>query len=235
MEEKTEKKKRVAWNKGKKRTEEEKQRQKETVMRKYGVPNVSQIPSVRKKISDSHQTDEWKQLVRDVKERRYGDPNYNNMDKTLKTKEDRYGNPNYNNMDKNVETKKKNNTFTSSKPEEIFYQFLVDKYGESDVIRQYKDFERYPFFCDFYVRSIDLFIELNLHPCHNFKRYDEDKDSDLLKILHDKSKSSKYYAQVIKVWTQSDPLKFSVAERNCLNYLVFYTKEEIFSYMKENC
>lgn len=69
---------------------------------------------------------------------------------------------------KSAETKKKiiqakrvHNTFHTSKPEDRFYEMLCSKFGAEDVIRQYDD-ARYPFACDFYVKSKDLFIELNL-------------------------------------------------------------------------
>lgn len=233
METKTENKKRVAWNKGIKRSDEEKIKQKETLMRKYGVTNAFQIPSIKDKLTDIRNTDEWKNKVRETKKLRYGDENYNNFDKCLKTKNERYGNQNYNNMDKNIATKRRNNTFTSSNTEEIFYEFLVDKYGCYDVYRQYKE-SRYPFCCDFYIKSTDTFIELNLHPCHNFKIYNPNTDTEILNKLIERSMDSKYYAQVIKVWTYSDPLKFQTAKENNLNYIVFYSKEDVFEYMYKN-
>jgi len=47
-----------------------------------------------------------------------------------------------------------------SQPEEDSYELLVDKFGYSEVIRQYRS-EKYPFFCDFYIPCLDLYIELN--------------------------------------------------------------------------
>ena len=55
------------------------------------------------------------------------------------------------------------NTFNKSKSEDKMYQKLCEQYGASDVIRQYYDKTRYPFHCDFYIKSKDLFIELNAH------------------------------------------------------------------------
>lgn len=62
---------------------------------------------------------------------------------------------------KEYATKLKNGTFNSSKPEDEFYEALAAKFGADDILRQYRD-ARYPFRCDFYVKSIDTFIELNL-------------------------------------------------------------------------
>ena len=64
--------------------------------------------------------------------------------------------------EKEYQTKKEHGTFNTSKPEENYYEYLKTIYDETDVIRQYKD-KRYPFCCDFYIKSKDLFIELNLH------------------------------------------------------------------------
>lgn len=58
-------------------------------------------------------------------------------------------------------SKKQNNSFNSSSYEENFYSNLLTIFENSDVVRQYKD-ERYPFACDFYIKPLDLFIELNI-------------------------------------------------------------------------
>ncbi len=65
-------------------------------------------------------------------------------------------------LEKINNTKRANGTFNTSKPEDAIYKILLDNFGEEDVIRQYRDECRYPFNCDFYIRSLDLFIELNL-------------------------------------------------------------------------
>lgn len=59
-------------------------------------------------------------------------------------------------------TKKEHNTFNTSKPEDLFYEELKKLFTSDDIIRQHKDNIRYPFNCDFYIKSLDMFIELNL-------------------------------------------------------------------------
>lgn len=228
-----EKKKRVAWNKGKKRTEEEKEKQKQTVFKKYGVYNVSQIKEVREKIHISHSSEEWKEKCKKIKLERYGNPNYNNIDKNLKTKELKYGDSHYNNSEKNTETKRKNKTFNTSSCEIDFYNYLSQKYTEGDIIKQYKDV-RYPFACDFYIKSKDMFIELNIHPCHHFKPYNKEEDKEELQRLQEKAKTSNYYKNVIKVWTISDVKKREYAQKNNLNYLTIYTIKELQNTIKNN-
>ena len=59
-------------------------------------------------------------------------------------------------------TKTLHKSFNTSKVELNMFNILCDKFGSNDVITQYYD-ARYPFACDFYVKSLDLFIELNAH------------------------------------------------------------------------
>lgn len=217
-----------AWNKGLPRSEEAKRKQKETVQKRYGVANVSQMPSVQSKISLSHSSSEWRDKVRRTKELRYGDANYNNMQKNRETKLLRYGDSRYNNPDKNTATKRANSTFNTSSYEIDMYKYLVGKYGYEHVYKQYKD-ERYPFNCDFYVDTQDLFIELNIHPCHNFHPFDKNSVDDInrLNALKEKSKTSDYYKNVIHVWTVRDPKKQEIASKNKLNYIMLYSKRDI--------
>ena len=56
-------------------------------------------------------------------------------------------------MNKRYNTMKRNNSFSISKPEEELYSYIKEKF--SSVIRQYKDKERYPFACDFYIPELD--------------------------------------------------------------------------------
>jgi len=62
---------------------------------------------------------------------------------------------------KERDTKLKNGTSSSSKPENQLYNILCGFFSAEDVERDYNKDDRYPFKCDFYIRSEDLFIELN--------------------------------------------------------------------------
>ena len=59
---------------------------------------------------------------------------------------------------------KKNGTYKKSKKEDECYELLIKKYD--NVIRQYRDENRYPFNCDFYIPNEDLFIEFNGYWTH---------------------------------------------------------------------
>lgn len=116
-----------------------------------------------------------------------------------------------------------NNTFNTSKPEEEYYEKLKSEYGEDNVIRYYSD-ERYPFVCDFYIPSEDLFIEYNgswTHGGHPFNELDLD-DISKLEYWEERSKDSKYYKNAIYTWTDLDVRKQKIAKENNLNYKVIY-------------
>lgn len=122
-----------------------------------------------------------------------------------------------------LETKRKNNSFNKSVPEDEYYNYLLTKYSNDDVIRQYKD-KRYPFACDFYIKSEDLFIECNFSWCHGGHPFDSSNinDINLLNEKIEKGKSSDYHKYAIKVWTESDPLKLRTLRDNKLNFMIIY-------------
>jgi len=100
-------------------------------------------------------------------------------------------------------TKKIHNSFHISKPEQDIGKKLIECFGEHNVISQYKD-ARYPFACDFYIKSLDLFIECNFHWTHGFHWFDETNTTDIKKLQKWKDKNTKYYHIAISVWTKSD-------------------------------
>jgi len=121
-------------------------------------------------------------------------------------------------------TRKKNNSFTKSSKEEEFYDNLIKSYGEDNVIRQYFDKERYPFKCDFYIKSEDLFIEYHGTWLHGGHPFDKDNDEDIKKLSSWKEKScnSDYYKFAVYVWTDLDVRKLKIAKENNLNFKVIY-------------
>ena len=125
-------------------------------------------------------------------------------------------------------TKKKNRTFTNSPAQDIVEYELVKVFGRSDVLIEYKDV-RYPFPCDFYIVSLDLFIELNAHWTHHNHFYDKDNPEDikLYNFWLKKSKSNFYYKSAIDTWTRRDVIKRETAIKNNLNYLVFWDNDLI--------
>lgn len=86
---------------------------------------------------------------------------------------------------------------------------------------QYKD-SRYPYSCDFYIKSKDLFIELNLHWTHGGHPFDKNNPEDLVKLNAWKEKENKYYNNAIHTWTELDVNKKMCAEEHKLNYITIY-------------
>lgn len=130
-------------------------------------------------------------------------------------------------------TKRKNKTFGTSIPEEKSYRLLLTIFDKDDILRQYKE-ERYPFNCDFYIISLDLFIECNYFWTHqnHFFNCNDKNDNEILKTLIEKSKKYKFYNTAITTWTISDVNKKNIAEQNNLNYKVFWNYIDFENWIK---
>ena len=117
-----------------------------------------------------------------------------------------------------------NNSFNRSIAEDRYYEQLKGQYGDSNVIRWYTDKERYPFACDFYIPSEDLFIEFNRTWTHGGHPFDPMSLEDIskLEMWEEKAKTSKYYKNAIYTWTVLDVKKRKYAEDHNLNYKVIY-------------
>ena len=55
----------------------------------------------------------------------------------------------------------KNSKANSSRKENEIYNKLLLYFNKDDIIRLYECDYRYPYECDFYIKSLDLFIEYN--------------------------------------------------------------------------
>ena len=131
---------------------------------------------------------------------------------------------------KRAETHRKNGTFNTSKPEQQTYELLKTKF--KDVEYQYKDKDRYPFICDFYIPSLDLFIECQYSWTHGGKPYNEITDKEKLELWKEKAKTSKYYQNAINTWTIRDVNKRETANKNNLNYLEFFNIQEFLKWFE---
>lgn len=132
-------------------------------------------------------------------------------------------------------TKRENNTFSTSTQEDLFYEQLLEIFDEEEIIRQYKS-ERYPFNCDFYIKPLDLFIELNLFSSHGPAPFDagNEKHRQRLKHMEERlAQGKEMYQDMIEVWTVRDPLKFKIAAENNLNYVALYNDRQINKYLRQ--
>ena len=134
---------------------------------------------------------------------------------------------------KRHDTHKTNSSFNDSKPERVAFGLLRRKYN--DLIWHYSS-EKYPYVCDFYSPSEDVYIEFNgnwTHGGHYFNQEDHD-DQKTLEIWMEKAKTAKYYSNAIYTWTELDRRKKDIAEKNKLNYVVFWNLSEIYNFVVPN-
>ena len=189
------------------KTEEFKQKARQTSLARYGVVHASQAPEIQAKQQSTILA-------------KYG---VNNPFKSIEImkKVDKKAR-----LAKAEQTKRTHQTFNKSSYEEHFYTELANIFGTNDVYRQYQDF-RYPFRCDFYIKSIDLFIEINLHWTHYTHPFDSTCAEDLDQLEIFKIKNTKGYNKLIEVWTVRDPEKLHMAKDSKINYRVLYNKQDI--------
>ena len=109
----------------------------------------------------------------------------------------------------------------------VAFRHLVDRFGTDDVLLQYglHPYDaRYPYNCDIYVKSLDLFIELNFYFVHGGHWFDENNHDDLLRVKHLQESTSIKCQKAVKVWTVDDVQKRQTAAASGIRYLVFWYK-----------
>lgn len=131
-------------------------------------------------------------------------------------------------VDKMMATKLQNHTINTSATEDILYDQLCDVFGKDDVIRQYKSC-RYDWNCDFYVKSRDMFIELNASFFHNRHWFDDANFNDCAELSSFMAKaaldSNSSYSGVVQTWSVYDVRKRQDARDANLNYIVFWDND----------
>ena len=85
-----------------------------------------------------------------------------------------------------------NKMHQSSKAEKKYLELFVEAFGESSIHYQKIHQQKYPFNCDFYIKSLDLFIECNFHWTHGSHYFNPQSQQDIEKrnIWLEKSKKS---------------------------------------------
>lgn len=224
----------------------------ESLYKKYGAYDVMHIPHILQKIKDTNlkkfgvefplqqlkkENSEIYQKISQTCINKFG------VDSPLKNKEVRekikqtniqkYGvdNPLKN---KEIWKKSQDNRQISSKSklENNFLNYLKLKYESDDIITQYKSKE-YPYYCDFYIKSINLYIEIQGHWTHNDHPFDINNlnDQQIMNIWRTKSLSDKYYKNALNTWTIKDVEKRNTAIQNNLNYLEIFGKTDLNKYI----
>jgi len=123
---------------------------------------------------------------------------------------------------KAFETKKRNGTCNTSKIEDAVYAWLHTQF--TNVQRNYAKDPRYPWHCDFYIPSLDLFIEVQGSWTHGKHPFDKENKEDIKEVisLKEHAKTSKYYANALEVWTNADVMKRNKAKEEDLNYFEYF-------------
>lgn len=118
-----------------------------------------------------------------------------------------------------------------TKAEKIVQEKLLTKFSAEDIIYLYFDSLRYPFECDFYIKSLDLFIEVNIYPSHGGKMFNPNNSADIEKLNMWKQKvaveNKLQYANWIYTWTDLDIRKANYAKNNNLNYISLYNLSDL--------
>ena len=184
----------------------------------YGVNNVSKVEEYWSKAKKS-----WK--------KKYG---VDNPSKSKVIQNKKLASKEYSN-EKRYKTKRLNGTFNTSSSEENLRKFLLGKFP--DLKTQYRD-KRYPFACDFYIPSLDLFIEYQGNWTHGGEPYIGTEFQ--LKVVEDwlrrskelnfKGKYKEFYKSAVYDWTVRDVEKRKIAKENNLNWVEFFNEENFKEY-----
>ena len=197
---------------------------KQTNIQKYGVDNLFKNDIIKEKIKQTNiqkygvdylfKSNIIKEKIKQTNIQKYG------VDNPLKNKE--------------IWKKSQDNRQISSKSklENNFLNYLKLKYEPDDIITQYKSKE-YPYYCDFYIKSINLYIEIQGHWTHNDHPFDINNLNDqlIMNKWRTKSLSDKYYKNALNTWTIKDVEKRNTAIQNNLNYLEIFGKTDLNKYI----
>ena len=198
----------------------------EKTIKKFGVDNYRKTEESKNKTSTyikTHKTEiQEKKKLTCLK--KYGVDNPMKLE-SIKNKINKIEQKN-----KEYITKRKNKTFNTSKQELQTYELLKKIFP--DVLTQYKS-DAYPFACDFYIPSLNLYIECNYHWTHGDHAYDSNNIDDYNKLKLWESKTSKFYRNAIITWTCRDVNKRNIAKQNNLNYKEFFSILELNKWLNE--
>jgi len=212
----------------------------ETMLPKYGHTNPSHVKEIQEKTKLTNLSKYGSENVyaSDLIIQKIKETNLERYDETswTKSKEGREFLKNLTNSEdfknKQYETKKKNNSFNTSKIENKLELSLREMFP--DLETQYKS-ELYPFNCDFYIPSLDLYIEYNGSWTHGGCFYDKNNEDNrnTLEKWKQASEHSRFYQNAIETWTIRDLNKLNTALKNNLNYVAWFNKEQAYDWIEK--
>lgn len=211
--------------------EEAKEKSKKTCLEKYGSEYyIASKDSLEKTIEFSKQnynvdwftkSEEIKNKAKETMLRRYGVEYSMQIPKNKEYMS--YLMSSYEMQERRYDAMKRNHTFNSSSTEEELFLYIKSKFPT--VVRQYKDKNRYPYFCDFYIPELDYFIELQGYYTHGKHPFDPNSNEDLQLIEYYKKKYGED-CQSITIWSIKDVEKRDCAKRNHLNFKEVWSLED---------
>ena len=211
--------------------EEAKEKSKKTCLEKYGSEYyIGSKDCLEKTIEFSKQnynvdwftkSEEIKNKAKETMLRRYGVEYSMQIPKNKEYMS--YLMSSYEMQERRYDAMKRNHTFNSSSTEEELFLYIKSRFPK--VIRQYKDKNRYPYFCDFYIPELDYFIELQGYYTHGKHPFDPNSNEDLQLIEYYKKKYGED-CQPITIWSIKDVEKRNCAKRNHLNFKEVWSLED---------
>ena len=211
--------------------EEAKEKSKKTCLEKYGSEYyIGSKDCLEKTIEFSRQnynvdwftkSEEIKNKARETMLRRYGVEYSMQIPKNKEYMS--YLMSSYEMQERRYNTMKRNHTFNSSSTEEDLFLYIKSRFPT--VVRQYKDKNRYPYFCDFYIPELDYFIELQGYYTHGKHPFDPNSNEDLQLIEYYKKKYGED-CQPITIWSIKDVEKRDCAKEHNLNFKEVWSLED---------
>lgn len=211
--------------------EEVKEKSKKTCLEKYGAEYyIGSKDCLEKTIKFSRQnynvdwftkSEEIKNKAKKTMLRRYGVEYSMQIPKNKEYMS--YLMSSYEMQERRYNTMKRNHTFNSSSTEEELFLYIKSRFPT--VVRQYKDKNRYPYFCDFYIPELDYFIELQGYYTHGKHPFNPNSNEDLQLIEYYKKKYGED-CQPITIWSIKDVEKRDCAKRNHLNFKEVWSLED---------
>lgn len=226
------------------RMDEDAEKSKQTCLERYGVEFYSQSEEFRARVKEMHAKARRTMEANGTKPYFATEERLANFEaefaKARRTCMERYGVEYYTQSDewqarkdaifakrlKTMKAVEDYDPFHHSFCENALYELLVERFGADDVEREYDTDPRYPWRCDFYIKSRDLFIELNAAWTHGGHWFgDQEGDEARLSVWRELAEGSDYYRNAVHVWSEADVEKRERARAEGLNYLTFWSSD----------
>lgn len=200
----------------------------ETNIKLYGFKNAMQNNDIKNKFRDNYF--EKTGFINPSQ-----NPNIKNKKKESYKQKTGYDNPGQNpeiriKMDSHKDIIDNFGNTYDSKEEMKVGLLLIQKFGNDNIKHHYYS-DLYPFECDFYIPKLDLYIEYQGIWHHGNKAFDINNKSDILLLESWKKKNSVQYRKAVKIWSQDDVLKRTIAKQNKLNYIEFFNIQEVLNWL----